>query len=567
MSKAKRFLCLVLAAVMSVSVLAACGKKVEENPQVTPDISESAPVTTPAPVTTTEPTTTPAPTTTTEPTTTPPPTQTEPETTPTPTTTEDEDSYTVEELSLTMYATDAVNVRVGPSASYDRIGGLSKNESVAVTGRASTGWYRVDYRGEVGFVSNAYLTDKVPSSTQPADDEDGDVVLDEDGDVVLDEGGSNTGSSGNISINYGSWASDSGWDYMLSLMKSQGYADAVNAIAQGLANHETDIYIDSSYIPRDEVDDFMNLITPLIAVEYCYVERIPSYNVSAYNQGIISLSVDYYTSSSAEDARMMEELRSAADSILSGVRSSWSDYDKILYIHDRFIEGCDSSSDNYAGRNDLWVASAYGSIVDGRATCLGYAKGLFYLLSRAGFDTVMCVGSGLGYDASAKHVWVKVKADGRWYNIDPTWDDKPGQTAVASNLVGYEFFMVTDQFMHETHCQVFDMQFFNVPSATSETLNWYKVNGYYAESLSEAERMVEKATEEAVARGGDYEMFSIRFATVELYEEYNANYTRSIYNASILPNYSSRYTCDKKFMGTNSGYDVHTRTITMRLAK
>ena len=37
MSKAKRFLCLVLAAVMSVSVLAACGKKVEENPQVTPD--------------------------------------------------------------------------------------------------------------------------------------------------------------------------------------------------------------------------------------------------------------------------------------------------------------------------------------------------------------------------------------------------------------------------------------------------------------------------------------------------------------------------------------------------
>ena len=206
MSKAKRFLCLVLAAVMSVSVLAACGKEVEENPQVTPDISESAPVTTPAPVNTTEPTTTPAPTTTTEPTTTPPPTQTEPETTPTPTTTEDEDSYTVEELSLTMYATDAVNVRVGPSASYDRIGGLSKNESVAVTGRASTGWYRVDYRGEVGFVSNAYLTDKVPSSTQPADDGDGDVVLDENGDVVLDEGGSNTGSSGNISINYGSWA-------------------------------------------------------------------------------------------------------------------------------------------------------------------------------------------------------------------------------------------------------------------------------------------------------------------------------------------------------------------------
>ena len=79
-------------------------------------------------------------------------------------------AYTVEDMSATMYAQKPVNVRSGPSTDYDKIGGLSKNQEVTVTGKASTGWYRISYNGIDGFVAASYLgNEKVvePTTEQP----------------------------------------------------------------------------------------------------------------------------------------------------------------------------------------------------------------------------------------------------------------------------------------------------------------------------------------------------------------------------------------------------------------
>lgn len=69
--------------------------------------------------------------------------------------------YTYSDLSKTMYAKSTVNVRSLPSTSGNRLGSLSKNQEVAVTGQCNeTGWYRISYNNAEGFVSNKYLTDE-----------------------------------------------------------------------------------------------------------------------------------------------------------------------------------------------------------------------------------------------------------------------------------------------------------------------------------------------------------------------------------------------------------------------
>ena len=69
--------------------------------------------------------------------------------------------YTYSDLSKTMYAKSTVNVRSLPSTSGNRLGSLSKNQEVAVTGQCNeTGWYRISYNSAEGFVSNKYLTDE-----------------------------------------------------------------------------------------------------------------------------------------------------------------------------------------------------------------------------------------------------------------------------------------------------------------------------------------------------------------------------------------------------------------------
>ena len=69
--------------------------------------------------------------------------------------------YTYSEVSKTMYAKSTVNVRSLPSTSGNKLGSLSRNQEVAVTGQCNeTGWYRISYNGGEGFVSNKYLTDE-----------------------------------------------------------------------------------------------------------------------------------------------------------------------------------------------------------------------------------------------------------------------------------------------------------------------------------------------------------------------------------------------------------------------
>lgn len=69
--------------------------------------------------------------------------------------------YTYSDLSKTMYAKSTVNVRSLPSTSGNKLGSLSKNQEVAVTGQCNeTGWYRISYNNTDGFVSNKYLADE-----------------------------------------------------------------------------------------------------------------------------------------------------------------------------------------------------------------------------------------------------------------------------------------------------------------------------------------------------------------------------------------------------------------------
>lgn len=74
-----------------------------------------------------------------------------------------DEEYTIEKLTATMYATANVNIRDLPSTDGEKIGRLKENESTLVTGQCvETDWYRVDADGEVGYISNKYLTEEIP---------------------------------------------------------------------------------------------------------------------------------------------------------------------------------------------------------------------------------------------------------------------------------------------------------------------------------------------------------------------------------------------------------------------
>lgn len=78
--------------------------------------------------------------------------------------------FTIVATVGTKYATISVNVRDCPSADGNKIGTLSVNQEVKIMGQCKeTGWYQLEYNGQVGYASNKYLSDeKVEVASKPA---------------------------------------------------------------------------------------------------------------------------------------------------------------------------------------------------------------------------------------------------------------------------------------------------------------------------------------------------------------------------------------------------------------
>lgn len=103
--------------------------------------------------------------------------ETKPETTETaePEPTEEpEPEYTYTDMSATMFAQQTVNVRDLPDTSGNKLGSLSTNDEIAITGKCNeTSWYRFEYNGSVAFVSNKYVSDNKVEVAPPANNNSG----------------------------------------------------------------------------------------------------------------------------------------------------------------------------------------------------------------------------------------------------------------------------------------------------------------------------------------------------------------------------------------------------------
>lgn len=85
------------------------------------------------------------------------------------TTTVADTGYTYSELSQTMYAKSAVNVRDLPSTDGKKIGSLKASQEITVTGKCDqTGWYRFDWNNTTGYVSDKYIVSEKPVSNVAA---------------------------------------------------------------------------------------------------------------------------------------------------------------------------------------------------------------------------------------------------------------------------------------------------------------------------------------------------------------------------------------------------------------
>ena len=214
---------------------------------------------------------------------------------------------------------------------------------------------------------------------------------------------------------------------------------------------------------------------------YSYVS-LENCMVRGRNGIVKTVDIAYYYDK-ATHSKMTSAAVSEADKILAKITPKMSDFEILKLFHDEIITKCvyDKTAQN---RNTI-----YGVLVEGRATCTGYAKTFQYLCNRAGIENT-CVFGNAGGEG---HMWNMVKLDGEWYEVDTTWDDTTLDD--LDNEIFYEFFLVDSAKMSDR--QLFDYNY-NKPVAYGKKYYYYNVMGTYAQSTDELKTAIKNSLKNAI---------------------------------------------------------------------
>lgn len=205
------------------------------------------------------------------------------------------------------------------------------------------------------------------------------------------------------------------------------------------------------------------------------------FNVNYNEAGRVIQSIKNGTALAATDTRAIA-LKAEVDKALATVEGK-SDYQKIVGLHDYVV--LNTAYDSAMSPESY---SAYGTLINKKASCQGYMETFGLLATAAGIEN-RCVwaNSKMG-DRTGTHGFNKVKLAGKWYNVDCTVDDQvdgSGKDVPGRALKAY--LLVTDTVSKQRYS--WDAK--RYPAATTES-NWHQRNKLTATNQAGLEAIVKK---------------------------------------------------------------------------
>ena len=123
--------------------------------------------------------------------------------------------------------------------------------------------------------------------------------------------------------------------------------------------------------------------------------------------------------------------------------------EQIKIVHDYLVDTVEY--DLEAGSN---IYNIYGTLIDKRAVCEGYARAFKYILDDLEIPTVIACGLAKNSaGVTETHAWNYVQLEnGQWYAIDVTWDDPVIiGSGIISDSIKYQYFLKGANKFFEDH--------------------------------------------------------------------------------------------------------------------
>ncbi|MCR5703999.1 MAG: hypothetical protein K6G85_05200 [Eubacterium sp.] len=206
-----------------------------------------------------------------------------------------------------------------------------------------------------------------------------------------------------------------------------------------------------------------------------------------------------------ERERRQEMINTAVEEVfLKNVSEQMSDYEAVLQIYENIIDLVDYDSiglDEQKAKGRMSVEeydnlrSIYGTLVNKKAVCAGYAKAFQYLLQKIGVECLYVIGP----TGKEWHAWNIVRIEDEYYYMDVTWGDYSNtkeEKNISDDIKYFYFGITTEELMLDhTPC----VEGFEMPVCTATACNYFVRSGLYFDTYNLKE-MKERALRAVIAK-------------------------------------------------------------------
>lgn len=217
---------------------------------------------------------------------------------------------------------------------------------------------------------------------------------------------------------------NNGWDEFTFYCPSE-YSDCINDVE----------LISNNQVLLSQINDFASPFNSFDEINTLYDET-----------GEITISLNN-TYTKEEQNIINEKL----DSIISSnINDSMALEQKLKSLHDYIINTTKYDIDkNNTGESIYHSSTAYGALIEGFATCNGYADAYALILDRLGVKNYRIT--------SDTHIWNAVYFNDEWLHIDLTWDDPVSES--GKDYLEHNYFLVDNDTLEKEDGTLVDHKF------------------------------------------------------------------------------------------------------------
>ena len=388
------------------------------------------------------------------------------------------------EISEVMYTSQACYSRVKPVVGSDPVSQYKKGTKVNVVAATDTGYYKL---ADGSFIHSDYLAEEKPAvqtTTAAPDDEE---IFDDDDNTgnVSEKPAEDKPSEQKPVAVTGDYKSRYAYKTLNSAQKQ-----LYDSLYAAISNFETKVTVPDGLL-SDDIIKVYGMIFNQEPQFFWLSTKIPS----GYNTLTIK-----YEMTREQAAEKQKQIDKNVNALLATAAKSSTTAGKLKVFYDWIVLNNDFSLSETAATCSI-SNGLTGSVIQ----CAGYAKSMQYLCDKAGIESMVVVGRNRH---GSSHAWNVVYVEDGYYILDTAWGDPEGAPG-GSKYIRYSFFLVPDAWTKTTHYDVNKyfkstggtIKYFDPPACTKTSQNYFTLNKKLYSDFDSAEKGMYAAFDKAIKNG------------------------------------------------------------------